>query len=194
MVCRGVDNWITLSDYYFSKCTMIKLNLGCGDKIKRGFINIDSQKLKGVDIIHDLNKYPYPFQEGSIDYILCDNILEHLNDIVDPLDELWRVSKDKAEIDIIVPLFPGVYSMIDPTHKSFYTFMTFDYFLETHSLEYYSKSRFKMLNRKIRFHPLLKFMNPIINSHERIQKFYYIFLSGIIPPMFLEVKLEVLKK
>lgn len=170
-----------------------KLNLGCGDKIKERWVNLDHVKLEGVDVVHDLNKYPYPFKKDIFDYVLCDNVLEHLNDIVKPLEEIHRITKKGGIIKIIVPLFPSVWSMTDPTHKVFFTYMTFDYFKETSSLKYYSKARFNILKKRIRFHPILRFLNPLINIHERVQKFYYVFLSGIIPAMFLEVELEVVK-
>jgi len=42
-----------------------KLHLGCGKIIKEGYVNLDIQKLPGVDVIHDLNKFPYPFKDNS---------------------------------------------------------------------------------------------------------------------------------
>ena len=41
---------------------MKKLHLGCGKVIKKGFINLDSVKLKGVDVVHNLDVYPWPFK------------------------------------------------------------------------------------------------------------------------------------
>ena len=172
---------------------MEKLNLGCGKKIKKGYVNLDVVKLKGVDVVHDLNEYPWPFNKDEFGYVYCDNILEHLDSIVKPLEELHRITKKDGVIKVIVPLFPSVWSMIDPTHKVFYTFMTFDYFQENRGLNYYSKARFKILKKKIRFHPALRFLNPLVNIHERVQKFYYVFLSGALPPMFLDIELEVIK-
>jgi len=43
-----------------------KLNLGCGDKIIPGYINIDKYKTFDPDIIHDLEKFPYPFKDNTI--------------------------------------------------------------------------------------------------------------------------------
>ena len=42
--------------------TIKKLNLGCGLDIKKGYINLDKSKLKGVDVAHDSDKYPGHFQ------------------------------------------------------------------------------------------------------------------------------------
>ena len=38
---------------------MNKLNLGCGKNLLEGYINVDYYNKK-ADVIHDLNKYPYP--------------------------------------------------------------------------------------------------------------------------------------
>jgi hypothetical protein len=38
---------------------MKKLNLGCGDDYKEGFINVDIEN--DPDVKHDLNSYPWPW-------------------------------------------------------------------------------------------------------------------------------------
>jgi hypothetical protein len=42
-----------------------KLHLGCGTNIKKDWINLDFVKLKGVEVVHDLNKFPYPFKDNT---------------------------------------------------------------------------------------------------------------------------------
>ena len=64
---------------------MKKLNLGCGKKILKGYINLDCVKFPGVDKVHNLNKYPWPFKDNEFDEIYCDNILEHLDGIIKPI-------------------------------------------------------------------------------------------------------------
>jgi len=62
----------------------MKLNLGGGNKRFEGFINVD---LYGdVEIHHDLNKAPYPFKDNSIDEIISEHCLEHL----DKPDLFWK--------------------------------------------------------------------------------------------------------
>ena len=117
---------------------------------------------------------------------------EDLEDIVKPLEEIYRISKPNAVVKIIVPLFPGVWTFADPTHKSVFTYMSFNYFDKSHGLNYYSKVRFKILKRKILFHKIWRFME-FVNISEILKKGYYVFFSNMIPPKVLEVTLRVEK-
>lgn len=168
-----------------------KLNIGCARKIMQEYVNLDIEKFPGVDVVHDLNKYPYPFKANQFREINADNVLEHLDSIVKPLEELWRITKNNGIINIWVPIFPSVWAFADPTHKQIFTYFTFNYFNKGH---WYCKAKFKVIERKIIFHKFLKFMNPIINCSENMKKIYSIFLSFLMPAMFLKVKLLVKKE
>ncbi len=170
-----------------------KLTVGCGKDIKKDFVNLDIVGLPGVDVVHDLNKYPWPFKENEFEYIYCDNVLEHLNEIIKPLEEIWRISKSKAKIRIIVPIFPSVWSFCDPTHKSVYTYFTFNYFGLKFDLNYYSKARFSILKRKILFNKFLKPFEWIVNCSEISKKIWAFYFSHLINAQFLDVTLETIK-
>jgi len=105
---------------------MKKLNFGCGNKILEGWVNVDIQKARGIDKSFDFNKFPYPFKDNSFDYILVDNVLEHLDNPKKVLDELHRIAKKDAIIKIIVPYYHcrGAYN--DITHKHFFSDVSFD--------------------------------------------------------------------
>jgi len=83
----------------------MKLNLGCGRDIRDGFINIDSFKLKGVDQVLNLGHEKLPFKDNSIDYVYANHFFEHLNsdETMFLLDELYRVCRDGAIIEVICP-------------------------------------------------------------------------------------------
>ena len=111
---------------------IIKLDIGCGSSKKNGFIGVDQLKLEGVDIVHDLNVIPYPFQDNYADEIILDNVLEHLNNPIDVIHELHRIAKPLCQITIKVPYFRSFYAVIDPTHKHLFSYSYFFYFDKKH--------------------------------------------------------------
>jgi len=79
---------------------MKKLNFGCGLDIKKGWVNVDGQRGPQVDKSFNFAKFPYPLRNNEFDYILVDNVLEHLEDPHKVLDELHRISKKNGLIEI----------------------------------------------------------------------------------------------
>lgn len=76
---------------------MKKLNLGCGDKILPGYINVDvaaSRRGFKPDVICDLHNL-FPFADNSIDAILSVHVVEHFWrwEVVGILTEWVRVLK-----------------------------------------------------------------------------------------------------
>jgi len=127
----------------------MKLNLGCGNKKINGYIGVDFVKTKSTDIIHNLNYFPYPFEESSIDEMLVDNVLEHLDDLILTIEEFHRILKPGGIIKINVPYAKSDGAFKDPTHKHFFTEKTFQYFTENYTYNYYSKARFKVNKIKL---------------------------------------------
>ena len=50
-------------------------DIGCGTNKKQGYLGIDKVKLRGVDIICDV-EHGLPFKDNTVDEILVWNILE----------------------------------------------------------------------------------------------------------------------
>jgi SAM-dependent methyltransferase len=73
----------------------IRLNLGCGHIAVRGYINVDSREIPGVDIVADVRDLP--FSEGQVGEIYSAHLLEHF-----PEEELAR------------SLLPYWYSLLRP--------------------------------------------------------------------------------
>lgn len=74
---------------------MKRLNLGCGDKILAGYINVDvAESRRGMkpDVLCDLHKLS-PFEDNAIDEILSVHVAEHFWrwEVVDILREWVRV-------------------------------------------------------------------------------------------------------
>ena len=171
---------------------MKKINLGCGNKKMKDYINLDSVALPGVDIVWNLDNYPWPLENNYFDEVYCDNVLEHLNDIIKPMEEIWRICENKAKVKIIVPIFPK-WSFVDPTHKSVFTYFTFNYFRPEDGLNYYSKARFKILERTITFNKFLKPLEWILNKSEFCKKVWAFYFSHIFQADYITVTLEAIK-
>ncbi len=73
---------------------MNKLNLGSGEFLKEGFINVDYYSVSKPDVMHDLTKFPYPFAENYFDHVESDHCLEHLPDPFAVMKEIHRISKN----------------------------------------------------------------------------------------------------
>jgi len=83
---------------------LVKLNLGCGNDIKTGYINIDKYNNTGqVDLKCDLNALP--FLDGSVDEIYTAHVFEHieLNDVYGVLEEWERALCLGGEIVMRLP-------------------------------------------------------------------------------------------
>jgi len=111
---------------------MNKIDFGCGASKKPGFVGVDILKLDGVDIVHDLICFPYPFEDNSVDETWLDNVLEHLANPMKVVEELWRISKNGTKLTIAIPYFRSYNAFIDPTHVNFFGVNWLSYFDPRH--------------------------------------------------------------
>lgn len=83
----------------------IKLNIGSNAKRIKGFVNLDIQPLNDVDIVWDLENMPYPFDDGDVGEIFCEEVLEHLKfrNIPNIVKEWHRILKVGGRLHIQVP-------------------------------------------------------------------------------------------
>ena len=131
------------------------LNLGCGKKPVEGAVNLDITPDTKPDIVHDLNEFPWPFDNARFASILAHDVIEHLGDIVQTMEEIHRICQPGATIDITVPHFSSSNAFTDPTHRHYFGYFSFDYFTGGHEHSYYTRQRFRMLRRQIVFYPTL---------------------------------------
>jgi len=100
-----------------------KLNFGCGKKIEpeKEWLNVDNQSGKGINKSFNFNSFPYPFKDNAFEEIRAWYILEHLDDVEKVMDELWRISKNKAKIDIIIPYYNSQSAVNCIQHKHLFS-------------------------------------------------------------------------
>lgn len=105
------------------------LNLGCGGRPVSDppAVNVDVRDLPGVDVVHDLNVCPWPFEDEQFDKVQAEDVLEHLDDLVQAVDEIWRVLEPGGLFWIRGPSYQGRNWCADPTHRRAFNLFSFDY-------------------------------------------------------------------
>ncbi len=87
-----------------------KLNIGCGGNVLEGWVNADIEAREGVE---KANVMGLPYKNGRFDEILCENLLEHVEDPFKAVSELRRVLKKGGRIRGEVPMFHPYHSNRD---------------------------------------------------------------------------------
>ena len=171
-----------------------RCNLGAGKDIREGWDNQDCCVLPGINLLFNLDTPNWPIPDNTYDYIECRMILEHLSNWPAAMEEIWRISKPGAIVNIQVPFFPSMYIAIDPSHKAFnFSYLTFDYFTPEHSLNYYTRARFNIKRKYIRY-SWNKWLNAIpAFLFNACPIFYSRYLAFIFPSNSLEVELICVK-
>lgn len=121
----------------------VKLDIGCGRSKFKGTLGVDVAPVPGVDVVGDLSR-GLPFADNSVDAIYTSHTLEHMPDLIAAMEEIWRVCKDGALVNVWVPHASCTFvTWIDPTHQRGMTIETFSYFNPAaNHLSYYSNARF----------------------------------------------------
>jgi hypothetical protein len=98
-----------------------KLNMGCGFKKYKGFINVDRSDIVKPDEVVDLNVTPWPWKDNEFDHIIAKDVLEHLGDtnedFINIIKEMYRISDHNAIWEVQVPHWRCDTLLDDPTHK-----------------------------------------------------------------------------
>jgi len=103
-----------------------RLDIACGKAKKAGFTGVDIWE--GADIVCDLEKFPWPFEDESVDEVFCSHYIEHTPDLISFANELYRIMKVGAKAEIIAPYYSSIRAWQDPTHLRAISENTFLYF------------------------------------------------------------------
>jgi SAM-dependent methyltransferase len=130
----------------------IIVNLGCGKVRIPDSIGVDRVKIENyVDVVHDLDNVPYPFQNNSINEIHMYHVLEHLHDPIKKLEEIHRILKPGGALYIRVPHFSSMGAFTDITHVRPFSYYSFDCFEKNNYQHFYTKVEFKIVSKEIKY-------------------------------------------
>lgn len=168
------------------------LNLGSGRKKVSGAVNLDITDRTDPDVVHDLNRRPWPFAEGQFLEVLAHDVIEHLDDVVATMEEIHRVCADGAVVRITLPHFSSANAFTDPTHRHYFGWYSFDYFTGEHQFSFYTDRRFRRRESRIVFAPTL--VNKLVwRLANRWPSAYEGRWAWMFPAWFLYFELEVVK-
>ena len=95
----------------------MKLNLGAGRTLKAGYVNHDKKGYKGIQVVHDLDIFPWPFENESVEEILATDVFEHLIYFTEAMDECWRILIPDGILILQGPVAGSFNHFLDPTHR-----------------------------------------------------------------------------
>ena len=168
---------------------MVYLDVGCGNHKHKGtYIGVDKYPGEDVDIVCDIEHNRLPLEDNIVDGVYSRHFFEHVDDFNYVLKEIYRVCKDGAIVEIIVPHFTRPpYEW----HKRHYRYNCFiDYEVNTDSMLGIPKL-FRCLERRLEFSGYGYIRAWLFN---KIPYFYeYSFLRNCFPCSQIYIKFKVIK-
>jgi len=126
-----------------------RLDLGCGRNKLEGTLGIDKVDLSTVDVVHDLEKRPWPLPNNYFTYVRVLDVLEHIKDVLGFMEEVYRIVENEGTVEIRVPYYNSKYAWRDPTHQRAFSEQFPDYFSEDGKYKYYSEASFEVKEMKL---------------------------------------------
>jgi len=83
--------------------TAVRIDLGCGNAKRPGFLGLDMFDGEHVDYVLDLTSDHYPFADGTVDEVFSAHFLEHIEEPNHVFSEVGRVCADGAQIQFWTP-------------------------------------------------------------------------------------------
>jgi len=185
----------------------MNVDLGCGADKQPGHVGIDKHFLPGVNVIVDLEA-PLPFRSGSVDRIYSKSVLEHLDELEGVMSELHRIVRAGGEIHLRVPHFSSPLSFSDFTHRRFFGYYSFDYFVPMSEQksrrkvpDFYTPFKFTIRSKRLEFVTSFRPLRPfywlwerLVNSSETMALLYESTLCFLVPCYSMEVRLAPVKR
>lgn len=133
------------------KKSKIRIDAGGGENGQPGFVVMDRRKVRGVDVVHDIEHVPWPFLANCASVVLMSHVWEHLSPTktLAVANEIWRVLEEGGQWWIVMPYGWSYGYLQDPTHQNPAVEATWEYFCPEFPLyRVYKPKPWKMLRRE----------------------------------------------
>lgn len=169
------------------------LHLGAGKKYHPEAVNVDLVAATKPDLVHDLDRTPWPLPDGHFTEVRAYDVIEHLADVVRAMEEVHRVCAAGAVVKITVPHYSCANAFTDPTHRHHFSAASFNYFTGDNEFDFYTDRRFRKRAASLVFHPTLT--NKVVGRlANRWPAAYERRWAWVFPAWFLYFELEVVKE
>jgi SAM-dependent methyltransferase len=167
------------------------LDIGCGSAKTPGAVGLDISADTDADIVHDLDELPYPIEDASFDQILMQDVIEHVREPIKVLEELHRIARPGARIQLRTPHFSSILAYGDPTHRHYFSTIAIRSLAEPR-FAHYTDMRFRVV------HVTLDLWLPfrvigLAALANRFPEVYEKYLAFRFPTMNIRAEFEVLE-
>lgn len=167
------------------------LDIGCGSSKTPGAVGLDISADTEADVVHDLDVFPYPLAPESFDQILMQDVIEHVSEPIRVFEELHRIARPGARIQLRTPHFSSVLAYGDPTHRHYFSALAIRSLAEPR-FAHYTSVRFRVV------HVTLDLWLPfraigVAALANRFPDPYEKYLAFRFPTMNIRAEFEVLK-
>jgi SAM-dependent methyltransferase len=167
------------------------LDIGCGSAKTPGAVGLDISAETDADIVHDLDELPYPIADRSFDQILMQDVIEHVREPIKVLEELHRIARPGARIQLRTPHFSSILAYGDPTHRHYFSSIAIRSLAEPR-FAHYTEVRFRVVH--VTLDLWLPFRLVGLGAlANRFPETYEKYLAFRFPTMNIRAELEVLE-
>lgn len=167
------------------------LDVGCGARKHPGAIGLDISADTDADVVHDLDRFPYPFDDNTFDQVLMQDVIEHVERPYAVVAELARICRPGARVQLRTPHFSSVLAYSDPTHRHFFSRHAILGLAEP-GFAHYTETRMRVVSVTLDFWAPFRVLGiaALANRQPELYERYFAFRF---PAMNIRADFEVLK-
>lgn len=167
------------------------LDIGCGSSKTPGAVGLDISADTDADIVHNLDVFPYPIEDNSFDQILLQDVIEHVLEPIRVFEELHRISRPGARIQLRTPHFSSVLAYGDPTHRHYFSTLAIASLAEPR-FAHYTDVRFRIVHISLDLWLPFRLLGLEFLAN-RAASFYEKYLAFRFPSMNIRAEFEAIK-